>query len=87
MAAGADFLLPGAARTILQAAHISPVLPAMGYSEAQIKDLTANINNTPCDLVLFSTPIDLCRLLSCNKPTLRVRYDSLTTASRAWKRC
>lgn len=32
-------------------------------------------NYIPCDLVLFSTPIHLCRLLSCNKPTLRVRYE------------
>jgi predicted GTPase len=55
--------------------HIGRVLPAMGYSEAQIRDLAATINNTPADLVLFSTPIHLCRLLTCNKPTLRVRYE------------
>jgi predicted GTPase len=55
--------------------HIGQVLPAMGYSEAQIKDLEATINNTPADLVLFSTPIHLCRLLTCNKPTIRVRYE------------
>jgi len=55
--------------------HIGPVLPAMGYSEEQIRDLAATINNTPCDLVLFSTPIHLGRLLSCNKPTIRVRYE------------
>jgi predicted GTPase len=55
--------------------HIGRVLPAMGYSEEQIKDLGATINNTPSDLVLFSTPIHLCRLLSCNKPTIRVRYE------------
>jgi predicted GTPase len=55
--------------------HIGRVLPAMGYSEEQIKDLAATINNTPADLVLFSTPIHLCRLLSCNKPTIRVRYE------------
>ena len=55
--------------------HIGPVLPAMGYSEAQIKDLAATINKTPADLVLFSTPIHLCRLLTCNKPTIRVRYE------------
>jgi predicted GTPase len=55
--------------------HIGPVLPAMGYSEAQIQDLDATINRTPADLVLFSTPIHLCRLLSCNKPTIRVRYE------------
>lgn len=54
---------------------IGPVLPAMGYSEAQIKDLDATIANTPCDLVLFSTPIHLCGLLSCNKVALRVGYE------------
>lgn len=70
---------PFAVRTLTavfeQYPHIGPVLPAMGYSEAQIKDLAASINNTPCDLVLFSTPIHLCRLLSCNKPTFRVGYE------------
>jgi predicted GTPase len=55
--------------------HIGPVLPAMGYSQAQINDLAATINQTPVDLVLFSTPIHLCRLLFCNKPTIRVRYE------------
>jgi predicted GTPase len=55
--------------------HIGWVLPAMGYSEEQIRDLSATITNIPCDLVLFSTPIHLCHLLSCNKPTLRVRYE------------
>jgi predicted GTPase len=55
--------------------HIGRVLPAMGYSEAQIRDLEATINNAPADLVLFSTPIHLCRLLTCNKPTIRVRYE------------
>jgi predicted GTPase len=55
--------------------HIGRVLPAMGYTEAQIQDLAATINHTPADLVLFSTPIHLCRLLNCNKPTIRVRYE------------
>jgi predicted GTPase len=55
--------------------HIGPVLPAMGYSEQQIQDLAATINNTPADLVLFSAPIHFHRLLCCNKPTIRVRYE------------
>jgi predicted GTPase len=55
--------------------HIGRVLPAMGYSEGQIRDLEATINNTPADLVLFSTPIHLCRLLACDKPSIRVRYE------------
>jgi predicted GTPase len=45
------------------------------FGEAQIRDLAATIDITPADLVLFSTPIHLCRLLTCNKPTLRVCYE------------
>ncbi len=52
-----------------------PVLPAMGYSEEQVRDLEKTINNVDCDLVLFSTPIQLRRILSINKPAIRVRYE------------
>jgi len=55
--------------------HTGPVLPAMGYSKNQIQDLEGTINSAPCDLVLFATPIHLTRILSINKPTLRVRYE------------
>lgn len=55
--------------------HIGPVLPAMGYSPKQVADLEKTINRADCDLVLFATPIHLTRILSINKPTLRVRYE------------
>jgi len=55
--------------------HTGPVLPAMGYSSEQVQDLEDTINNAPCDLVLFATPIQLTRILSINKPTIRVRYE------------
>ena len=55
--------------------HIGPVLPAMGYSPHQISDLQETINRAVCDLVLFATPIHLTRILTINKPTLRVRYE------------
>jgi predicted GTPase len=51
------------------------VLPAMGYSRTQIADLQHTINAVDCDLVLFATPINLPRLLTIDKATLRVRYD------------
>ncbi len=54
---------------------IGAVLPAMGYGEVQTRDLEQTINNTDCDLVLFATPIDLPKLISINKPNLRVRYE------------
>lgn len=55
--------------------NTGPVLPAMGYSEEQTRDLEQTINNVDCDLVLFSTPIQLKRILSINKPAIRVRYE------------
>jgi predicted GTPase len=52
-----------------------PVLPAMGYSEKQVRELEQTINNARADMVVIGTPIDLARLLDLNKPTQRVRYE------------
>lgn len=52
-----------------------PVLPAMGYGEAQLRDLETTINQVPCDLVLIGTPIDLARLIDIRQPHQRVRYE------------
>lgn len=54
--------------------HLGAVLPAMGYSEAQVKELEATINAADCDVVVVGTPIDLASLLKLDKPVLRVRY-------------
>lgn len=51
------------------------IVPAMGYSPAQIADLEATINATPADAVVIGTPIDLAHLIQANKPTVRVRYE------------
>jgi predicted GTPase len=63
------------ADTFAKYPQVEDVLPAMGYSQQQIKDLEATINSCDCDLVLFATPIDLPRLININKPTVRVRYE------------
>lgn len=55
--------------------HIGPLLPAMGYSPEQIKDLEETINKVDCDLVLFATPIDLPKLITIEKPAMRVYYE------------
>jgi predicted GTPase len=55
--------------------NIGTLLPAMGYSEQQLKDLEATINNTNCDAVVIGTPIDLQRIIKINKPSTRVYYD------------
>jgi predicted GTPase len=55
--------------------NIGILLPAMGYSDQQLKDLETTINNTKCDSVVIGTPIDLNRLIKINKPNTRVYYD------------
>jgi len=52
-----------------------PLLPAMGYDQKQIEELGETINNTPCDLVIVATPIDLRRVVDIRCPTQRVRYE------------
>lgn len=51
------------------------VLPAMGYGEKQREELEQTIRNTPCDLVIVATPIDLRRVIKIDKPSERVRYE------------
>jgi len=55
--------------------NIGDLLPAMGYSEQQLKDLEATINKVDCDAVVIGTPIDLNRIVKINKPNTRVYYD------------
>ena len=54
---------------------IGKVLPAMGYGGQQVKDLEATINAVDCDVVVIGTPIDLRRIISIDKPSVRVTYD------------
>ncbi len=55
--------------------HLEKVLPAVGYSEKQMSELSQVINDTPCDFVLLGTPTDIRRYLDVDKPVLRVRYE------------
>jgi predicted GTPase len=54
---------------------LEPLVPAMGYGAAQVAELEATLNAVDADLVLSATPIDLTRVLSVNKPIVRVRYE------------
>jgi predicted GTPase len=55
--------------------HIGRVLPAMGYSEGQIRDLEDTIQRCVCDVVVLATPTDLRRKIRIAHPTVRVSYD------------
>ncbi len=62
------------ARTMEEFKHLQKVLPAMGYSAEQLKELEDAINKADCDIVLSGTPIDLTRIIKANKPIVRVNY-------------
>jgi predicted GTPase len=55
--------------------HLGSVLPALGYGEKQIAELKETVENTPCDVVIIGTPVDLRRVVTINKPTVRVKYE------------
>ncbi|HOT75319.1 MAG TPA: cyclic 2,3-diphosphoglycerate synthase [Candidatus Wallbacteria bacterium] len=55
--------------------EIGSLLPAMGYSAKQIKDLETTINKTKCDVVIIATPIDLRKIVKINKPAVQVGYE------------
>ncbi|MBC8313666.1 MAG: GTPase [Candidatus Cloacimonetes bacterium] len=55
--------------------NIGILLPAMGYSDEQVKDLEKTINRTECDTVIIATPIDLQKIIKIDKPSVRVQYD------------
>lgn len=68
------FAVGSIVETFKKYAHLSKVLPAMGYGEEQIKELEETINRCDADVVVSGTPIDLNRILNVNKPIVRVRY-------------
>jgi predicted GTPase len=61
--------------TFRQYPDIGPLLPAMGYSPEQIRDMERTINATECDVVIVATPIDLRRLMKIHTPSVRVGYE------------
>jgi len=62
------------AETFRNYPNIGTLLPAMGYGEEQMRDLSATIEKTDCDSVVIATPIDLSRVIKINKPSTRVDY-------------
>ncbi len=68
------FAVGSLAETFAAYPHMDRVLPAMGYSSGQLKDLEDTINASDADVVAIGTPIDLGRLITIDKPAVRVTY-------------
>ena len=69
------FATPEIAAVYRRYPHIGPVLPAVGYSEAQRRELEQTIARSGADVVIVATPIDLGALLRIEEPVVRARYD------------
>ncbi len=66
---------PDIAAVYAQYPHIGSVLPAMGYSGAQLAALRATLDAAEADVIVAGTPIDLAALIEVNKPVVRARYE------------
>lgn len=65
----------GSIRETFAKYDVGTLLPAMGYGRRQMSDLEATVNQTPADLVIIATPIDLRRVIDIRKPAVRVGYE------------
>ena len=63
------------AETFRKFTHLKDVLPAMGYSTEQRRELEETINSSDADIVVSGTPIDIRRVITPNKKVVRVRYE------------
>ncbi|HCU96008.1 MAG TPA: GTPase [Actinobacteria bacterium] len=72
-------LAVGSIREVYQKYDVGPVLPAMGYSPGQLRELEQMISAADVDAVVIATPVDLAALISIGKPAVRVRYDLVET--------
>lgn len=54
---------------------LGKLIPALGYSSEQLKELQDSINAVDCDAVLLGTPADLRKRMKLDKPTAKVRFD------------
>jgi predicted GTPase len=55
---------------------LGSVLPALGYSDAQLMELEESINAVDCDAVVLGTPADLTKLIKIGKPVSRVAFEA-----------
>ncbi|MGC9209429.1 MAG: GTP-binding protein [Nitrososphaeria archaeon] len=56
--------------------HMGKVLPALGYSRFQLKELEETINLTPADAVVLGTPANLTLFIKIERPVVFVRYEA-----------
>ena len=54
--------------------QLQMVVPALGYSPAQVKELEKTLNACEADYIVSGTPINLASVVRVNKPVVQVNY-------------
>jgi len=63
--------------------HLGPVVPAIGYTQSQLKDLEETLGRVDCDAIISSSPADLTHLIEVKKPVHRVWFEAVETGGRS----
>lgn len=71
-------------RILAEYPHLDTMLPAIGYSDAQLEDLSATIRAADPDVV-SGTPLDLDWVIDVDVPVVRGRYE-LAERGVGWPR-
>jgi len=56
--------------------HLGPVVPALGYTEEQLRDLGETLRRVEAEMIVSASPADFTKLIDCGKPLVRVWYDA-----------
>lgn len=69
------FAVGSIARVYAEYPHLHRILPAMGYSDVQVKELEATIRSSSAEFVVDGSPVDLGRLIHVDIPIVNVTYE------------
>jgi len=67
----------------LEYPHIGPVVPAIGYTASQLRDLEETLRKVECDVIVSSSPADLTHIIQVEKPVHRVWFEAVETGGRS----
>ncbi|MCD6487867.1 MAG: GTPase [Desulfurococcales archaeon] len=54
--------------------HMSAVLPSLGYTKEQLRDLEETLKRIPADTIILGTPSDVTRLINIDKNVVKTSF-------------
>ncbi|MEM0440531.1 MAG: cyclic 2,3-diphosphoglycerate synthase [Candidatus Caldarchaeum sp.] len=65
-----------------QYGHIGPVVPAIGYTLQQLRDLEETLKRISADTIVSSSPADLSKIIRLNKPYVKVWFEAVQLSGK-----